>query len=66
MQPESAEMNRERAYPLVPAPAWVRTFLLAPAWPFPEPGRKASPEIRHAALNVLRTTARDWGLAASR
>jgi hypothetical protein len=59
-------MNRERAFPRVPTPAWARTFLLAPAWPFPDPGRKASSEIRRAALDVLRTTARDWGLAAGR
>ena len=37
----------------------------AGAWPFAAP-RKLSPEIQRAALHVLRTTARDWGLAASR
>jgi hypothetical protein len=35
-------------------------------WPFPDPDRKPSNEIRRAALHVLRTTARDWGLAAQR
>jgi hypothetical protein len=44
----------------------TRTVGLAGAWPFPDPARKLSPEIRRAALHVLRTTARDWGLAASR
>jgi hypothetical protein len=36
---------------------------LACTWPFPAGGERTSPEVRRAALNVLRTTARDWGLA---
>ena len=59
-------MHRKSPYLPAPAPARARTVGLAGAWPFPDPARKLSPEIRRAALDVLRTTARDWGLAASR
>ena len=66
MQPEPAYMGRKSPYLLAPTPVRTRTVGLAGAWPFPDPARKLSPEIRRAALHVLRTTARDWGLAASR
>jgi hypothetical protein len=66
MQLEPLRMNRELLRPRVPTPGRARTFPLAAAWPFPHPGRNTSPEIRRAALYVLRTTARDWGLAARR
>ncbi len=59
-------MHRKSPYLPAPAPARARSVGLADAWPFADPARKLSPEIRRAALHVLRTTARDWGLAASR
>jgi hypothetical protein len=59
-------MRRKSPYLPAPAPVRTRTVGLAGSWPFPGPARKLSPEIRQAALHVLRTTARDWGLAASR
>ena len=59
-------MHRKSPHVPAPAPARARTVGLAGTWPFADPARKLSPEIRRAALNVLRTTARDWGLAASR
>ena len=31
-------------------------------WPFPQPDPGIAPALRRAALSVLRTTARDWGL----
>ncbi len=68
MQTGSFRMRRQSPYPPIPAPTPARahTSMLAGAWPFPDSERRASPEIRRAALNVLHTTARDWGLAASR
>jgi hypothetical protein len=66
MQPEPAQMNRERAYPPVPTPLPARTFLLDPAWPFPDPDRRALPEIRRAARCACCARPRDWGLAARR
>ena len=59
-------MHRRSPYLPAPASARARPVGLADAWPFADPARKLSPEIRRAALRVLRTTARDWGLAASR
>jgi hypothetical protein len=59
-------MDRKPPYVPAPAPARARTVGLAGAWPFPDPTGRLSHEIRRAALHVLRTTARDWGLAASR
>jgi hypothetical protein len=59
-------MRRKSPYLPAPAPARARTAGPPDAWPFAAPARKLSPEIRQAALHVLRTTARDWGLAASR
>ena len=59
-------MHRKSPYLPASAPAHARAVGLAGAWPFADPARKLSPEIRKAALHVLRTTARDWGLAASR
>jgi len=52
----------------MPAPtsARARTSILVGAWPFPASGPRTSPGMRRAALDVLRTTARDWGLAACR
>jgi hypothetical protein len=66
MQPEPVHMHRKSPYLPAPAPARVRTAGLAGEWPFPDPTGRTSPAIRRAALQVLRTTARDWGLAASR
>ena len=63
MQLEPQRMNRESPCQRAPASWRARAFPLAGAWPFPHPGRNTSPEIRRAALHVLRTTARDWGLA---
>ena len=59
-------MHRKSPYLPAPAPARARAVGPAEAWPFADPARKLSPEIRQAALHVLRTTARDWGLAARR
>lgn len=59
-------MHRKSPYLPAPAPARARTVGLAGTWPFPDPTGRVSPAIRQAALHVLRTTARDWGLAASR
>lgn len=59
-------MRRNSPYAPALAPARARAFPLARAWPSPDPAGRLSPEIRRAALHVLRTTARDWGLAASR
>ena len=63
MQLEPLRMNRESSCQRAPASWRARAFALAGAWPFPHPGRNTSPEIRRVALHVLRTTARDWGLA---
>jgi len=59
-------MGRKSPYVPAPAPARARAARLAGGWPFPDPTGRISPAIRGAALHVLRTTARDWGLAASR
>jgi len=61
-------MYRRSPYPPSPAAtsALAHTSMLAGAWPFPDFGGRTSPEIRRAALNVLRTTARYWGVAARR
>jgi hypothetical protein len=66
MQPEPVTMHHKLPYARVPPPARERPLRRAGAWPFPETGRRICPEIGYAALKVLRTTARDWGLAASR
>jgi hypothetical protein len=66
MQPEPVYMHRKSRYLSAPIPARAPLVGLADAWPFADPARKLSPEIRQAALRVLRTTARDWSLAASR
>jgi hypothetical protein len=58
-------MHHKPPYARVPQPARVRLHR-AGAWPFPETARRISPGIGYAALKVLQTTARDWGLAASR
>jgi hypothetical protein len=58
-------MHRKSPYVPARAPARARTVGPADASPFAAP-RKLSPGIQRAALQVLRTTARDWGLAASR
>ena len=47
-------------------PALAPTSVVPGVWPFPASRRGTSPGIQRAALNVLRTTARDWGLASSR
>ncbi len=59
-------MHRKSRYLPAPLPARAPLVGLADAWPFADPARRLSPEIRQAALHMLRTTARDWGLAASR
>jgi hypothetical protein len=59
-------MRRKSPYLPAPASAQARSVELGDAWPFADPARKLSPEIRRVALHVLRTTARDWGLAARR
>ena len=59
-------MHPKPPYARVPQPARARLLHRADAWPFPATARRLSPGIGHAALKVLRTTARDWGLAASR
>jgi hypothetical protein len=66
MQPEPATMRREPPYPGVPRPARASALRRANTWPFPATARSISPEISRAALQVLSTTARDWGLAARR
>jgi len=47
-------------------PTLARTSMVSGVWPFPASRRRTSSGIQRAALNVLRTTARDWGLATSR
>jgi len=59
-------MRRNPPYARVPRPARSHPLLRSGAWPFPETARRICPEIGHAALKILRTTARDWGLAAGR
>jgi hypothetical protein len=59
-------MRRKSPYLPAPAPARAPLVGLADPWPFADPARKLSPEIRPAALHVLRTTARDWGLPEDR
>jgi hypothetical protein len=66
MQPESVSTHRKSPYVPAPAFARARAARLAGGWPFPDRTGRISPAIRRAALHVLRTTARDWGLAASR
>jgi hypothetical protein len=65
MQSEPATMRRVPPYADRPNPGRAHPALRADAWPFPD-GRRLSPGIGRAALQVLRITARDWGLAASR
>ena len=66
MQPDPLHMHRKSPYAPVRAPAGAGTVGPADASPFAAPARQLSPGIQRAALQVLRTTARDWGLAASR
>ena len=66
MQPDPLHMHRKSPYAPARAPAGAGTVGPADASPFAAPARKLSPGIQRAALQVLRTTARDWGLAASR
>jgi hypothetical protein len=61
MQPPTALTHGESPYPLA-APPRADPRRLAGRWPFPAV-TGASAELRRAALDVLRITARDWGLA---
>jgi hypothetical protein len=60
MQPEPATMRR---MPQLPPPRRSGALPRPSEWPFPAADRRV-PEMHRAALRVLRTTARDWGLAA--
>jgi hypothetical protein len=64
MQPLTIPMRRESPHAPPPAPGRAGALPLVCGWPFPAGGERTSPEMRRAALDVLRTTARDWGLAA--
>lgn len=66
MHAEPFRMDRESPYSPTYGRGRAGAVRRTWAWPFPQPDPGIAPELRRAALNVLCTTARDWGLTAAR